>query len=132
MFIKVTVLEAWNKRLWEYGKILAPGMKNIKRIYGKSGQLRIDWGGMASPCSNTREIQYYPGCRRHCLATFPELEWNDNLQWAIPLPAYEVDGKVILARKFVPDEAPVLPTGWLYQLKRTGQWITEVSLFESF
>lgn len=47
---------------------------------------------------------------------FPELEWNAAPDWAIPLPSFPVEGDVV-ERHFIPDEAPVIPTGWIYRLR---------------
>lgn len=45
---------------------------------------------------------------------YESFEWNTGHEWAIPLPDYAVNGYVI-ARHFIPDEAPVIPTGWIYE-----------------
>ena len=45
-----------------------------------------------------------------------ELEWNTGDTWAIPLPEFPVDYSYIESRWYVPDETPVIPTGWMYQL----------------
>ena len=45
-----------------------------------------------------------------------ELEWNASAGWAIPLPLFPVDGALVVCRWYVPDEAPLIPTGWIYRL----------------
>ena len=56
---------------------------------------------------------------------YSSLEWNTS-DWAIPLPEYKVNGYII-SRHFIPDEAPVIPTGWIYELK-DGRLISEAEL----
>jgi hypothetical protein len=60
----------------------------------------------------------------------PDCEWNYRSDWAIPLPVsyFKVGNYEIVARWFVPDEVPVIPTGWLYQLKNK-EIITEQKLY---
>ncbi|MEG3840470.1 hypothetical protein [Microcoleus sp. herbarium14] len=42
------------------------------------------------------------------------LEWNTGAEWAIPLPEYAINGYVV-SRHYIPSEAPVIPTGWIYE-----------------
>ncbi len=44
--------------------------------------------------------------------------WNCGDDLAIPLPVFPVDGSYIVERWYIPDEVPVIPTGWLYKLAR--------------
>ncbi len=55
-----------------------------------------------------------------------ELVWNTGADWAIPLPEYKVDGYFV-SRHFIPDEAPVIPTGWIYE-HHDGRLISEAEL----
>lgn len=54
------------------------------------------------------------------------LEWNTGSEWAIPLPDYKVSGYVV-SRHYIPEEAPVIPTGWIYKF-RDGRIISEAEL----
>ena len=49
---------------------------------------------------------------------YENLEWNCGDDWAIPLPEFPVDGVFVQSRWFIPQETPVIPTGWIYQLAR--------------
>lgn len=42
-----------------------------------------------------------------------KLVWNSGDDWAIPLPLYPVDKVLVQSRWYVPDELPVIPTGWV-------------------
>lgn len=44
------------------------------------------------------------------------LDWNCGDDWAIPLPEFPVDGEIVVRRWYVPDETPIIPTGWIYEL----------------
>lgn len=50
---------------------------------------------------------------KSAIENYGSYEWNTSPDWAIPLPEYRVDGYLV-SRCFIPDEAPVIPTGWLY------------------
>ena len=58
---------------------------------------------------------------------FPDLEWNHCPDWAISLPEFPV-GDEIVGRWFIPDESPVIPTGWIYQM-RSGERVTQYQLW---
>jgi hypothetical protein len=51
---------------------------------------------------------------KHEVPDYKSLQWNTCDTWSIPLPEYSVNGYVV-DRYFVPDEAPVIPTGWIYK-----------------
>lgn len=55
---------------------------------------------------------------------YENLEWNCGDNWAIPLPEFPVDEVLVFSRWFIPDETPVIPTGWIYQLAR-GEVVSE-------
>ena len=57
-----------------------------------------------------------------------KLEWNTRHEWAIPLPAFPVDGNYVVKRWYVPDETPVIPTGWIYELAR-GEVLCQSHLY---
>ncbi|MEG4302401.1 hypothetical protein QUB16_06745 [Microcoleus sp. D3_18a_C4] len=48
------------------------------------------------------------------ISDYQSFEWNTDASWSIPLPEYSVNGYVV-NRYFVPAEAPVIPTGWIYE-----------------
>ena len=58
---------------------------------------------------------------------YENLEWNCGHDWAIPLPEFPVDGVLVQRRWFIPQETPVIPTGWIYQLAR-GEVVHEYEL----
>jgi hypothetical protein len=51
---------------------------------------------------------------RDAIEDYRSYEWNASPDWAIPLPEYKVNGYFV-SRQFIPDEAPVIPTGWIYE-----------------
>jgi hypothetical protein len=53
---------------------------------------------------------------KYQIPDWDKLEWNAGADWAIPLPEFPVDRAFIQGRWFVPDEAPLIPTGWIYRL----------------
>lgn len=54
------------------------------------------------------------------------LEWNTGAEWPIPLPEYSINGYVV-SRHYVPDEAPVIPTGWIYEFS-DGRSMSEAQI----
>ncbi len=55
-----------------------------------------------------------------------KLQWNGGERWAIPLPMYRVDGYIV-DRWYTPREAPVIPTGWIYEFA-DGRVVSEAEL----
>lgn len=58
------------------------------------------------------------------IAGWEDLEWNHGDDWAIPLPLYPH----LRERWFVPEEAPIIPTGWMYHLP-SGEVLTEYGMW---
>ena len=56
------------------------------------------------------------------------LQWNFGDNWAIPLPEFPVDGSYIVGRWYIPQEMPVIPTGWQYELAR-GEVVCQYLLY---
>lgn len=57
---------------------------------------------------------------------YESLEWNTGSDWPIPLPEYKVNGYFV-SRHFIPSEAPVIPTGWIYE-RSDGRLVSEAEL----
>jgi hypothetical protein len=97
---------------------------------------RSDFRPISSLSKEERE-QLHRECDEHfaflrtksAIEDYRSYEWNDSPDWAIPLPEYRLDGYLV-ARNFMPDEAPVIPTGWLYTTI-DGKIITECSLYRN-
>ena len=64
---------------------------------------------------------------KNAIENYRSLEWDASPDWAIPLPEYRLDGYLV-ARNFMPDSAPVIPTGWLYTTT-SGEIIAECRLY---
>ncbi|MEG4838353.1 MULTISPECIES: hypothetical protein [unclassified Microcoleus] len=57
---------------------------------------------------------------------YRSLEWNTGAEWSIPLPEYSINGYII-SRHYIPDEAPVIPTGWIYEFS-DGRFMSEAQI----
>lgn len=57
---------------------------------------------------------------------YRSLQWNTDPEWSIPLPEYKINGYVV-SRHYVPDEAPVIPTGWIYEFN-DGRFMSEAQI----
>ncbi len=62
--------------------------------------------------------------------TVASITWNERANWSIPLPQYQVGVTTkrgaIKNRQFIPDEAPVIPSGWMYEVG--GEWRCEFEI----
>jgi len=65
---------------------------------------------------------------KYQISDWEQLEWNASDDWAIPLPLFPVDRVLVASRWFVPSEAPVIPTGWIYRLA-DGETLSEYRLW---
>lgn len=65
------------------------------------------------------------------LTDWDNYEWGNFIFHSIPLPKYQVGDRVgeyeIVTRWYIPDEAPCIPTGWIYKF-RFGHIIPECQL----
>ena len=57
---------------------------------------------------------------------YASLEWNTGADWAIPIPEYKVNDYVV-SRHYIPSEAPVIPTGWIYEFN-DGRFMSEAQI----
>ena len=68
---------------------------------------------------------------KYQIDNWEQFEWNTGDDWAIPLPAFPVNEEIVRKRWFIPDEAPVIPTGWIYELFN-GEIVSQYILWSRF
>jgi hypothetical protein len=58
------------------------------------------------------------------MGDIPTLIWNEDSDWAVPLPEFNIgqltNKGTITAHCFIPDETPIIPTGWEFRIN--GHW----------
>jgi hypothetical protein len=71
--------------------------------------------------------------RRNVTEKYPQYQWGRNSVDSVPLPVsdFQIGKYGIVDRWYTPDEMPVIPTGWVYELT-SGEVLIEQRLYNRF